>query len=207
MLGVSTKTLQRWDVAGKIKMIRTPGGRRRVPASEVERLMGEISSQNEKHIAVYARVSSAEQKKKGDLDRQVHILLEKAKAENPTSLVSITDVGSGLNDQRKGIQKLMKIAKDGEITDVFVLYKDRLTRFGFHYLETYFSSHGVSVHVLHEQTEEKTTQQELAEDLLAVVTSFSGKLYGLQSHKNQLLKDKVKGVLEDVANVPNESEE
>jgi putative resolvase len=67
MLGVSTKTLQRWDAAEKIKMIRTLGGRRRVPASEVERLMGKISSQNEKHIAVYARVPSAEQKKKGDL--------------------------------------------------------------------------------------------------------------------------------------------
>jgi predicted site-specific integrase-resolvase len=101
----------------------------------------------------------------------------------------------------------MKRAKEGLLTDLAIRYRDSLTRFGFHYLQTYFESHHVTLHILDDQTNEKPPQEELVEDLIDIITSFSGKLYGIRSHKNKLVEEKVKGVLEDVANLPNETKE
>jgi len=207
LLGVTTKTIQRWDKEGKINIIRTPGGRRRIPLSEVERLQGRKKNQPvQRKLAVYARVSSNEQKQKGDLDRQIEFL--KKKTETHFLLVdTITDVGSGLNDKRNGLLKLMKLAKNKEITDIAIRYKDRLTRFGYGYLEQYFESHDVTVHVLDEQKEIKSVQEELADDLISIITSFSGRLYGLRSGKHKELKNTVKETIMDVQNVSNKNEE
>ncbi|MFC3883627.1 IS607 family transposase, partial [Bacillus songklensis] len=153
LLGVSTRTIQNWDKDGKIQIVRTPGGRRRIPLSEIERLQGN-NRLSQRKIAIYARVSSNEQKQKGDLNRQIDFLKEKI-APGFLLVETISDVGSGLNDQRKGLLKLMKLAKKQEITDVAVRYKDRLTRFGYGYLEEYFNSHGVTIHIL---DDEETTK-------------------------------------------------
>lgn len=72
--------------------------------------------------------------------------------------------------------KLMALAREGKITDVAVSYRDRLTRFSFNYLKTYFESHGVKVHVVNGEEDRKTAPQELVEDLLSIVTSFAGGL-------------------------------
>ena len=77
LLGVSTKTIQNWDKAGTIKVVRTPGGRRRIPLSEVERIRGESFLSQKKKLVIYARVSSNEQKQKGDLERQINFVKEK----------------------------------------------------------------------------------------------------------------------------------
>ena len=74
----------------------------------------------------------------------------------------------------------MKMAKENEITDIAIRYKDRLTRFGYGYLEEYFTSYGVTIHVLDQEEEVKIAQEELADDLISIITSFSGKLYGLR---------------------------
>lgn len=120
------------------------------------------------------------------------------------NITIITDVGSGLNDKRKGLIKLMELAKKGEITDLAIRYKDRLTRFGFNYLKFFFESYELKIHVLDENSQAKTIYEELTEDLLSVVTSFSGNLYGIRSGKNKLLKEKIKGVVGDVANLPDQ---
>ena len=133
LLGVSTKTIQNWDKAGIISVVRTPGGRRRIPLSEIERIRGDSSSQKKK-LAIYARVSSNEQKQKGDLERQINFVKENLDEEF-LLVDTLSDVGSGLNDKRKGLHKLMKLAREKEITDVAIRYKDRLTRFGYGYLE------------------------------------------------------------------------
>jgi putative resolvase len=119
----------------------------------------------------------------------------------------IEDVASGLNDRRKGLIKLMNLAKHGKITDLAIRYRDRLTRFGYEYLHQYFESHDVNIHVLDNHIDEKSAQEELVEDLMAIIASFSGRLYGIRSHKNQLLQTKVKGVIKDVTNLPNETKE
>jgi putative resolvase len=205
LLGVTTKTIQRWDKEGKIKIVRTPGGRRRIPVSEVERLTGKSSSSQRK-IAIYARVSSNDQKQKGDLERQVEFVKGKI---SPSFLLveTIGEVGSGLNDKRKGLLKLMRLAKNGEITDLAIRYKDRLTRFGYGYLEEYFKSYYVTIHVMDETKTTKSVQEELADDLISIITSFSGKLYGLRSKKHKEIQKTVEGAIMDVPNVSNKNEE
>src|SRR3954463_13263235 len=206
LLGVSTKIIQNWDKAGIINVVRTPGGRRRIPLSEIERIRGESPLSQKKKLAIYARVSSKEQKQKGDLERQTDFIKENI-GEDFLIVDTVSDVGSGLNDKRKGLHKLMKLAKEKEITDIAIRYKDRLTRFGYGYLEEYFNSHGVNIHVLDQEKETKTVQEELADDLISIITSFSGKLYGLRSKKHKELQKSVKESIMDVQNLSNEVEE
>lgn len=184
LLGVSTETLRRWDAKGVLRVARTPHGKRRVPLSEVRRLQGGAAVASRPRVAcLYARVSSREQKAKGDLDRQLEYLRSHLPATIFERVMEIADVGSGLSDKRKGLLQLMEIARQGEATDIVITFKDRLTRFGFGYLERYFAAFGVQIHVVDGVEDRKSLQEELVEDLLAIVTSFSGKLYGLRSHR------------------------
>jgi predicted site-specific integrase-resolvase len=112
----------------------------------------------------------------------------------------VSDVASGLSDKRRGLLTLMDLARRGEITDIAVTYRDRLTRFGFGYLEEFFRGYGVTTHVLDGQQDRKSVQEELVDDLLAIVTSFSGKLYGLRSHRRaRALVEAVRGHVQEEA--------
>ncbi|MCR6692832.1 MAG: recombinase family protein [archaeon YNP-LCB-003-016] len=91
-------------------------------------------------------------------------------------------VASGLDEDRKLLSKLFDFVEERRIGIVIVAFKDRLTRFGFSYLERCFSSHGVRIEVINVE-EPKDAYQELVKDLIALVSSFAGKLYGLRSHK------------------------
>ena len=95
------------------------------------------------------------------------------------------EVGSGLNDRRRKLQELMVMVLDHKVSRVFVTYRDRLTRFGFHYLETIFNHEGVRIIVIRDAAHERSVQEELVEDMMALIASFSGKLYGLRSGKNR----------------------
>lgn len=206
ILGVTVTTLQTWDNQGKIKAVRTATNRRMFPLEEIQKITGEykpVNSDNSKY-AIYARVSSHEQKAKGDLQRQIDFLLENIPTKNKEDILVFSDVGSGLNDKRKGLLKLMAQASKGEITHLYIRYKDRLTRFGFNYLEMYMSSHGVKIVILDDTTPEKSIQQELIEDLIAIMTSFSGKMHGLRSKKNKILKEKMAEVIDSAIVVSNE---
>jgi len=205
ILGVSVLTLQRWDRSGKIRMVRTPTDRRRVPESEIKRLLGNSETpKTERVLAIYARVSSHEQKAKGELDRQVEFIAKQFDARLYEDIMVVAEVSSGLNDNRKGLVKLMKLAKESKITDIAITYKDRLTRFGFNYLKLYFESHEVKIHVINSQQNDKTMHEELAEDLLAIVTSFSGKLYGIRKKKKESFKRQVKEAIISAVNLPDE---
>lgn len=153
-------------------------------------------------LAIYARVSSHEQKTKGDLDRQVEYVAKRFDARLYDDIIVVAEVSSGLNDNRKGLVKLMKLARENRITDIAITYKDRLTRFGFNYLKLYFESYDVKVHVLNSQHGDKTMHEELVEDLLAIVASFSGKLYGLRSSKQKSFSQSVKGAIINATNLP-----
>ena len=198
ILGVHIKTLQKWDRIGVIKAHRTPGGRRKFSQSEINRLLNKSTSEdNNMTIAIYGRVSSHEQKVKGDLERQVGSILVKLGDKNNINVVTITDVGSGLNDKRKGLIKLMELAQNKKISKVYITYKDRLTRFGFNYLELYFKSHNVDIVVLNDSENDKSSQQELIDDLMSIIASFSGKLYGLRSGKNKKVEEEIKKIIEN----------
>ncbi|MBC7113155.1 MAG: IS607 family transposase [Candidatus Methanomethyliales bacterium] len=191
ILGVSVRRLQIWDKEGKIKCIRTPGGRRRIPESELKRVIGVKEVDVSKKAVIYARVSSHDQKQKGDLERQRQSLLEYAKLKGYDVVSILEDVASGLNEDRKSLNKLFNVVEKREVGAVIIGFKDRLTRFGFKYLERYFASHNVKIEVVNGE-EPKDAYQELVDDLIALVSSFAGKLYGLRSHKYEKMVEGVK---------------
>ena len=136
----------------------------------------------EKHDYIYARVSSQKQASSGDLDRQVLFLIEHcSELQKP---IIVKEVGSGLNDKRPKLEKLLEHVMDGKVNNIYVTYKDRLTRFGYHYLEKICEHYGVRIIVVKDIERRKSIEQELAEDLMSLIASFSGKLYELRSKGN-----------------------
>ncbi|ANF23409.1 IS607 family transposase [Thermococcus piezophilus] len=187
-LGVSKMTVLRWIKSGKLKAHKI-GKEYRVPESEIKRILeGKVPDK----VVIYARVSGRDQKE--DLERQVEYLKNYSSSKGYQVAKIITDISSGLNENRKGLKQLFKLVESGEVTRVIITYRDRLTRFGFKYLEQYFNSHGVEIEVIFDD-EEKTPEKELVEDLLAIVTSFAGKLYGMRSHRKKRLIKAVKNAL------------
>ena len=173
LLGLHPRTIQKWDKQGKIRVVRTPGGRRRIPESEIRRLQGEKGIRS---VIGYARVSSSTQK--DDLERQVEYLRQRGVQE------VITDIGSGLNEKRKGFLRLLDRVLHNEVDKVVILYEDRLTRFGFEALKKVFEGHGTTIEVLN-LADVKPPQQELVEDLITMISHSSGKLYGMRSSKQK----------------------
>jgi putative resolvase len=184
LIGVTTRTLREWDYNGSIKTVRTSGGHRRIPMSEIERLTG--SSEIERTISlVYCRVSTLKQK--DNLERQLGRVLEKCSNEKWTTQ-TFKDIGSGLNENRKEYKKLLKRITEPDIKRVVLEYKDRLARFGFEIFLSYCKSFGVEVLVL-EDSEKKEFEQELAEDMIALITSYSARLYGRRGGKTRHAKN------------------
>jgi putative resolvase len=184
LLGVTTKTIQRWDKEGRIRVVRTIGGRRRIPESEIKRILG---LKEERVVVGYARVSPTTQK--DDLERQKQLLHSYAKDRGYGEIQILSDVGSGLNENRKGFLRLLEMVAERKVSKVIIAYKDRLTRFGFETLRKLFQAFGTEIEVI--DSEEKTPQEELVEDLITIVSHFAGKLYGMRSHK---YKEVVEGV-------------
>jgi excisionase family DNA binding protein len=194
LLGVSYVTLRRWIKEGKIKAVQTLGGKYRIPESEVKRLLSGVEAREVKAI-IYARVSSSDQKK--DLERQTEYLTQYCSAKGYRVVDILSDVASGLKTNRKGLLKLFSYVANKQVDVVVVTYKDRLTRFGFEYLEYFFKQHSVRIEVVYGE-EPKDAYQELVEDLIAIVTSFAGKLYGMRSHRKKRLVQGFKKLLEEV---------
>jgi putative resolvase len=191
LLGVSIKTIRRWDAQEKISCVRTPGGHRRFSVQEITRLMKTGSkeaqpipedTEKSQKCAIYGRVSSHKQYKRGDLARQVEQLKEHARRGQLNVYHVYKDVASGLNTSRKSLWKLLRDARKGMFSHVLLTYKDRLTRFGYEYLNNYLAEFNVSLHYLHEQ-EDRTPESEMVEDLVAIIHSFSGKLYRMRRFK------------------------
>jgi len=192
IFGVSYVAVKKWAYSGKIKYIKTPGGKYRYPESEIKRLLGEQVPKG--RVAVYARVSSADQKE--DLERQKQRLIEYARSRGYQDIIVLEDIASGLNENRKGLTKLFELVSQNQIEAVFITYRDRLTRFGFRYLEAFFSSHGCRIETI-DAEELKEPQQELVEDLIAIVASFAGRIYGARSHKKHKVVEAVEIAIRD----------
>ena len=187
LLGVCSTTIRRWDKCNLIRCIRTPGGHRRIHKSEIKRIIEgkkRTYQRKKRGVVTYARVSSHDQKKKGDLDRQQEKLRDYCVNNNLSLLSELSDVASGLNTRRKGIERLLKLVTKGKVSEVIVNYPDRLTRFGFGYLEDFFNSYDVKITVLEERGC-TSVQQEMVDDLIAIITSFSGKIHGMRGRKKR----------------------
>ena len=194
-LGISYSTLSRWVREGRIRAIRTAGGKYRVPESEVRRIAEGLPISKEIRAVIYARVNSSDQR--SDLERQVQYLTEYCTSKGYKVIDVLSDVASGLKTDRKGLLKLLDYVVNKQVDVVVVTYRDRLTRFGFEYLEFFFRQHGVKIEVAFGE-EPKDAHQELVEDLIEIVTSFAGKLYGMRSRRKKKLVDGFKKLLEEV---------
>ena len=189
-LGVSIPTIRNWIYSGKLYTLRTAGGEHGIPESEIRRILG-VPTLRKKTI-LYSRVSTQGQKK--DLETQEQLLEHHAVVNGYRNIVKLRDIASGLNGKRPGLNRLFKMISNNEVDVIIVNYKDRLTRFGFDYSETYFTSHGANIVVLNLE-EEQDPHKELVDDLIAIVTSFSGKTYGLRSHEAKKI---MKGLKQEV---------
>ncbi|WP_243174535.1 IS607 family transposase [Desulfofundulus sp. TPOSR] len=189
ILGVVPITLRRWEKAGKIKAIRTPSGQRRYARSEVLRLLGENQPEGVRAV-IYARVSSAKQAGEGNLERQKQRLERYAQEKGYEIKAVIAEQGSGLNEKRKGLDRIFKMAREGKIDLVVIEFKDRLARFGYNYIEKYLNAFGVRIEIVN-GAEPKSLQEELVADMLAILA----KLYG---HRSKEFRKKVREAIKDI---------
>lgn len=193
LLNVSKSTLQRWDRSGKLVAIRTEGGHRRYRLSDIEHIIGiDNGKENIKEtvVATYARCSTQDQKKHGDIERQSSRLFEYCAKHKYRVDYIIKDIGSGLNDKRKGFVKLCELVVNRKINKVVIEHKDRLTRFQYNLIKFFFNEFDVDVELLDNKI--YTEQEELVNDMMMLLASFSGKVYSLRAKENRQNKLKIK---------------
>lgn len=191
-LGVSISTLRRWDETGVLVAERTPKGHRRYDISKINpNLLHGIGDKDRKTIA-YARVSSHDQKE--DLHRQIQVL-EMYCAKQGWTYEIINDLGSGMNYHKKGLKQLLDGILENQIGRLVLTHKDRLLRFGAELVFALCEARNVEIIIIN-QGEDLSFEEELAQDVLEIITVFSARLYGSRSKKNKKLLEAVKEVLE-----------
>ena len=192
-LGVSSQTLRRWEREGRIEPPqRTSGGQRRYELSKIANEKRQPAAKNRKTIA-YARVSSHDQK--SDLERQKEMLSIYC-ASQGWSFEVIADLGSGMNYRKKGLKKLLDGIIDGSVGRLVLTHKDRLLRFGAELIFSICEEKGVEVVIIN-KGDEPSFEEELAQDVLEIITVFSARLYGSRSRKNKKLIGDMKQAVEN----------
>jgi putative resolvase len=180
ILGVNLDTLRRMAGRNEINHIRTNAGRYLFDISSFTK-RGNTEVPDKKKIC-YARVSGRGQK--GDLENQFALL----KSKFPDSEI-ISDYGSGLNFKRKGLLHILDLAYKGQLEEVVVTYKDRLCRFGFELVEHILSNQS-NAKIVVLSNSRSSSETELANDLLSIITVFSARMHGLRKYKKQIQEDK-----------------
>ena len=188
-LGVSTDTLRRWDKSGKLVADRTVAGHRRYDLDQLLRIQNKKQLPSARITICYARVSTSEQK--ADLQRQVNLLQSFCEAKGWQPQV-IQDLGSGLNYNKRGLCELIKLVLAGSVERIVVSHKDRLLRFGAEIIFQICEAFNTQVIIITRNDEKIAFEEELAQDVLEIITVFSAKLYGSRSKKNKIIAEKLK---------------
>ena len=199
ILGVHQRTLYQWDEKKWIETIRTPGGKRlynvkkylslteknlkktlsesnnKIKVENLENLENIDILKNKKRNIIYGRVSSLGQK--NDLERQILVLKNKY-----PNYELITDIGSGMNLNRKGLRKIIDMSITGNLNEVVIVHKDRLCRFGFDLIEDIISKYSNGKIIIIEEKDDKEPQEELVEDVLQIMNIFVAKMNGLRKY-------------------------
>ncbi|PWI58415.1 IS607 family transposase [Sulfoacidibacillus thermotolerans] len=193
ILGVSISTLRRWEKEGRLQPDEiTPGGHRRYDLVKLRPELFRLQRSDRKTVA-YARVSSHDQKE--DLERQKQVLEMYCAAQGWTFEV-VADLGSGMNYHKKGLQRLLNAILQDEVGRLVITHKDRLLRFGAELVFAICEAKEVEVVILN-QGEDTSFEEDLAKDVLEIITVFSARLYGSRSRKNQKLLEGMKKVVDD----------
>lgn len=184
-LGVTVRTLQIWDNNGTLKAYRTPTNRRYYTEEQYLEYIGKSTSNIRKNVA-YARVSTHGQK--DDLKNQIDFIRQYANAKGIILDEIITDIGSGLNYNRKKWNKLLEDVMCNNVDTIFITYKDRFIRFGYDWFERLCKMHNTEIVVLNNV--ETSPEKEMIDDVISIIHVFSCRLYGLRKYKNKLRNDK-----------------
>ena len=190
LLGVSVQALRNWELEGKIMPShRTPGGQRMYDLAE---LLG-VNDKTYPTIA-YARVSSNDQKE--DLERQ-HAVLEAFCNKKGWQTEIIRDFGSGnLNDNKKGLLRLLELIVHGQMSRLVLTHKDRLLRFGADLIFRICELKGIEIVIIN-KGEQPSFEEELTRDVMEIMTVFCAKLYGSRSHKSKKLAQEIENIVSD----------
>lgn len=182
-IGVSTNTLRRWDTSGKLIAKRTLSNHRYYDESDLRQLYG-ITKEDRK-IVVYCRVSSAGQK--DDLKSQITAMEKFCLSSGIAIDEWIQEIGGGMNFKRKKFLAIMSRIQTGEISKLLIAHKDRLCRFGFDYFDFLAKENGCEIVVVNQES--LSPQQEMVEDLMAIIHTFSCRLYRLRKYKKKIKQD------------------
>lgn len=183
-IGITPQTLRTWHKEGRLNpAFITNGGHRRYTHKQYLEFVGETSNQTTKLNVGYVRVSS--KKQSDDLVRQAQ-LMENYLISKGKPFKIIQSVGSGINYKNPQLHELIHMVVNKEVDTVYILYKDRLVRFGFELLEFLFNEFGVSIEVVNQQFESE--QEELVTDLIQTLNLFSAKLSGKRKNEVQNFK-------------------
>ncbi len=182
-LGVHQRTLHLWDSKKLIETIRTPGGKRLYNVKKymekadinITKPIEEEKNSVDKENIIYARVSSVGQK--NDLERQIKTLKE-----NYPEYTLITDIGSGVNLNKRGLRKIIDMAIQGKIEELVVVHKDRLCRFGYDLIEDLIIKYSNGKITIMKEVENKEPKEELVEDVLQIMNIFVAKMNGLRKY-------------------------
>jgi len=185
---VSITTLRRWEAEGRLAAEHTAGGHRRYDLAKLRPELFRAADKASRKTVAYARVSSHDQK--DDLERQKQVL-ELYCAKQGWTFEVIADLGSGMNYHKKGLRKLLDDVIDGQVGRLVLTHKDRLLRFGAELVFSICEVREVEIVILN-KGEDTTFEQDLAKDVLEIITVFSARLYGSRSRKNQKLLDGIK---------------
>ena len=185
LLNVTVKTLQNWDKQGTLKAYRTPTNQRFYTEEQLNHVLG-LSNGNQvekQGLKIgYCRVSTYNQK--SSLENQEEYLRNYTNAKGIILDEVFTDIGSGINYNRKNFNKILELVEDEGISEIYVTYKDRFVRFGFDWFNNFCKKHGAKIIILNQPS--TSPEQELAEDLLNIITMFSERNNVLRTYKKQL---------------------
>ena len=186
IIGVTPTTLRRMHESGELIPYHITKGGTRYYSTDQLKLFAPDMEKNKKVIG-YCRVSTPAQK--DDLKTQVENIKSYMYAKGYQFEI-IEDIGSGMNYKKKGLQKLISMINNKEISKIIILYKDRLVRFGFEIIEYLCTINDIEIEIIDNTTYSK--EQELTDDLIQIITVFANRLYGQGSKKTKRLIDEVK---------------
>ena len=185
LLGVSVKTLQRWDRDGILKANRTPTDRRYYTYDKYLQFKGIQTENDIRDTVIYARVSTRNQK--DDLQNQVEFLKQFCNAKGIIVNQCVEDFGSGLNYNRKKWNRLLDEVMANKIKTIVISNKDRFIRFGYDWFEKFCEKFNTKIIIVNNET--LSPNEELVQDIISILHVFSCRLYGLRKYKNQIKED------------------
>ena len=185
LLGVSVKTLQRWDRDGILKANRTPTDRRYYTYNQYLQFKGIQTENDIRDTVIYARVSTRNQK--DDLQNQVEFLKQFCNAKGIIVNQCVEDFGSGLNYNRKKWNRLLDEVMANKIKTIVISNKDRFIRFGYDWFEKFCEKFNTKIIIVNNET--LSPNEELVQDIISILHVFSCRLYGLRKYKNQIKED------------------